>query len=184
MISRERDGVEDARLPEVERAVAGLLTALGRDISGEPLSGTPRRVATSLIDLLTPQEIQLTTFPNPVGYTDPVIVHDIPFHSLCEHHLMPFRGVAHVGYVPADRIVGLSTLPRVVEHFSRDLQLQERLTADIADWMQRELQPLGVGVVVEAEQLCMSLRGVGTPETRTTTSAFRGALSLTDFLRP
>lgn len=168
----------------VTDAVAALLTALGRDVSVEPLDATPARVAISLIQLLTRPDVALSTFPNPDGYTGPVIVHDIPFHSLCEHHLMPFRGVAHVGYLPAGRIVGLSTLPRVVEHFSRDLQLQERLTTDIADWLQRELQPAGVGVVIEAEQLCMSLRGVGTPDTHTSTSTFRGALSLTDFLRP
>jgi len=106
-----------------------------------------------------------------------VLVRDIPFQALCEHHLFPFRGVAHVGYLPADRIVGLSTLARVVEHFAHGLQMQERLTAQVADWLQQELQPRGLGVVIEAEHLCMSLRGVGTPATRTTTRAFRGELT-------
>lgn len=176
----EPAGTQDA----VEAAIAALLTALGRDVTSGPLADTPHRVATSLRDLLTPQAIHLTTFANPGGYTGPVIVHDIPFQSLCEHHLMPFRGVAHVGYIPVDCIVGLSTLPKVVEHFSRDLQLQERLTTDIADWLQRELRPAGVGVMIEAEQMCMSLRGVGTPDTYTTTSDFRGAMTHTHFLSP
>lgn len=171
-------------LEALEGAIAALLTALGRDVTSGPLADTPHRVATSLRDLLTPQAIHLTTFANPGGYSEPVIVHDIPFQSLCEHHLMPFRGVAHVGYIPVGRIVGLSTLPKVVEHFSRDLQLQERLTTNIADWLQRELRPAGVGVMIEAEQMCMSLRGVGTPATYTTTSDFRGAMTRTHFLSP
>lgn len=168
----------------VAAAIAALLTALDRDVTSGPLVDTPQRVAASLRDLLTPQAIHVTTFAIPGGYAGPVIVHDIPFQSLCEHHLMPFRGVAHVGYIPVDRIVGLSTLPKVVEHFSRDLQLQERLTTDIADWLQRELRPSGVGVIIEAEQLCMSLRGVGTPDTYTTTSDFRGAMAHAHFLSP
>ena len=168
----------------VQDAIAALLTALGRAVTSGPLAETPQRVAVSLRDLLTPKPIHLTTFANPGGYAGPVVVHDIPFQSLCEHHLMPFRGVAHVGYIPVGRIVGLSTLPKVVEHFSRNLQLQERLTTDIADWLQRELRPAGVGVMIEAEQLCMSLRGAGTPDTYTTTSDFRGAMTRTHFLSP
>jgi GTP cyclohydrolase I len=159
-----------------EAAVASLLLALGRSIDGE-LAGTPLRVATTLADLLSREEVVATTFPNDDGYSELVLVRDIPFHSLCEHHLLPFRGVAHVGYLPGDRIVGISTLPRIVEYFARDLQMQERMTTDIANWLQAELDPRGVGVVIEAEQLCMSLRGVGTSTTRTTTSAFLGELA-------
>jgi GTP cyclohydrolase I len=103
-----------------------------------------------------------------------VVVADIAFSSLCEHHLLPFLGVAHVGYLPGERIVGLSKLPRVVEHYARRLQVQERLTVQVADWLERELRPRGVGVVLEATHLCMSVRGVRQPGARTRTSALRG----------
>ena len=98
----------------------------------------------------------------------------IPFHSLCEHHLLPFVGVAHVGYLPGERIIGLSKLARVVELFARDLQVQERLTSQVAGWLDEHLVPKGVGVVLEAEHLCMSLRGVQAPGARTVTSALHG----------
>ena len=102
------------------------------------------------------------------------MVRDIPFQSLCMHHVLPFHGVAHVGYLPSERILGLSKLARVVELYARSLQLQERLTTEIADCLQHELKPKGVGVVLEAEHLCMSLRGVQKPGTRTVTSALHG----------
>ncbi|HEY9477306.1 MAG TPA: GTP cyclohydrolase I FolE [Microbacteriaceae bacterium] len=159
-----------------EAAVADLLTALGRDVTSEHLADTPRRVVASFLELLTPQEFTMTTFPNDENYSDLVLVGDIPFHSLCEHHLLPFRGVAHVGYVPGERLVGLSKLARVVELFARDLQVQERLTKQIADYLQEKLNPVGVGVVLEAEHLCMSMRGVQAAGARTTTSAFLGVL--------
>jgi GTP cyclohydrolase I len=117
-----------------------------------------------------------TTFPNDEGYDELVLVRDIPFHSLCEHHLLPFSGVAHVGYLPADRIVGLSKLARVVDHFARGLQVQERLTKQIGDWLDDELAPKGVGVVLEAEHLCMSLRGVQADGSRTVTSSLHGLI--------
>jgi GTP cyclohydrolase I len=101
-------------------------------------------------------------------------VRDIPFHSLCEHHVLPFHGVAHVGYLPGERIIGLSKLARVVELFARRLQVQERLTVQVADWLKAELSPKGVGVVLEAEHLCMTLRGVQKPGARTVTSALHG----------
>ena len=119
----------------------------------------------------------MTTFPNEQGYDDLVLVREIPFTSLCAHHLLPFRGVAHVGYLPAKRLLGLSKLARVVEHFARDLQLQERLTVQIADYLASELAPNGVGVVLEAEHLCMSIRGPRTPTARTRTARFTGALA-------
>lgn len=159
-----------------EAAVADLLRALGRDITTEHLADTPRRVAASLIELLTPREFHFTTFPNDEGYEGLVLVRNIPFHSLCEHHVLPFRGVAHVGYLPGDRLVGLSKLARIVEHFARDLQVQERLTMNIATYLSERLAPRGVGVVLEAEHLCMSLRGVQAAGAVTTTSEFTGEL--------
>jgi GTP cyclohydrolase IA len=159
-----------------ERAVADLLAALGHDPACEQLAETPRRVAASYAELLTPAPFTLTTFPNDEGYDELVLAKAIPFSSLCQHHLLPFTGVAHVGYLPADRILGLSKLARVVERFARRLQLQERLTTQVADWLQTQLEPKGVGVVLEAEHLCMTLRGVRTAGARTVTSALHGRL--------
>ncbi len=158
----------------VERAARGLLVALGADLDAEGLRETPRRMADAYAELLTPEPFNLTTFPNDEGYDELVVVRDIPFQSLCMHHVLPFYGVAHVGYLPADRILGLSKLARVVEVFARDLQLQERLTTQIAGWLQEQLRPKGVGVVLEAEHSCMALRGVQTPGSKTVTSALHG----------
>ena len=140
------------------------------------LADTPRRVAAAFAELLAHEPFELTTFPNDAGYDELVVVHDIPFHSLCMHHLLPFHGVAHVAYLPGARIAGLSKLGRVVERFARDLQLQERLTMQIATCLQDRLEPKGVGVVIEAEHLCMSLRGVQKAGATTTTSALLGLL--------
>jgi GTP cyclohydrolase I len=159
-----------------ERAVTDLLNALGRDHTSDHLRDTPRRVVGALAELLTPEPFDLTTFPNDEHYDELVVARDIPFQSLCEHHLLPFHGVAHVGYVPADRILGLSKLARVVQLFARDLQVQERLTKQVADWLQQNLAPKGVGVVLEAEHLCMSVRGVRASGSRTVTSAVLGLL--------
>ncbi len=125
-------------------------------------------------EMLTPEPFEITTFPNSEGYDELVVARSIPFSSLCEHHLLPFSGLAHVGYLPAERLVGLSKLARVVSHFSRRLQVQERLTTQVADWLSGELRPKGVGVVLEAEHACMSLRGVRAGGSRTMTSALRG----------
>ncbi len=163
-------------LARAERAVADLLAALGQDPSDEQLLDTPRRVAASYTELLTPTPFTLTTFPNDEGYDELVLAKAIPFSSLCQHHLLPFTGVAHVGYLPAGRILGLSKLARVVELFARRLQLQERLTTQVADWLQVQLEPKGVGVVLEAEHLCMSQRGVRAAGARTVTSALHGLL--------
>jgi GTP cyclohydrolase I len=158
------------------RAVRDLLVALGRDVREPGLRETPRRVADAFAELLTHEPVALTTFPNDAGYDELVVVREIPFHSLCMHHLLPFHGVAHVAYLPGERIIGLSKLARVVELFARELQLQERLTMQVADCLQEHLRPKGVGVVLEAEHLCMSLRGVQKAGTRTTTSALLGLL--------
>ena len=158
----------------VQRAARELLRAVGADVDSDALEETPRRVADAFAELLTPQPFRATTFPNDDGYDELIVARAIPFHSLCMHHMLPFHGVAHVGYLPGERIIGLSKLGRVVEYFARDLQIQERLTTQVADWLERELEPKGVGVVLEAEHLCMSLRGVQKLGAKTVTSALHG----------
>jgi len=160
----------------VQRAARDLLRALGADVESEGFQETPRRVADAYAELLTPQPFRATTFPNDDGYDQLIVAQAIPFHSLCMHHLLPFHGVAHVGYIPDERIIGLSKLGRVVELFARDLQIQERLTTQIAGWLQSELEPKGVGVVLEAEHMCMSMRGVQKFGSKTVTSALHGLL--------
>ncbi len=163
-------------LDRAAAAVRELLLALGEDPTTEALARTPQRVARSYAEMLTPEPFSLTTFDNDEGYDELVLVRDIPFSSLCEHHLLPFVGTAHVAYLPARRILGLSKLARVVELYSRRLQVQERMTQQVADWLTDELAPRGVGVVVEAEHMCMRLRGARATGTRTVTSALRGRL--------
>ena len=136
-------GGADIDLGRAERAVADLLVALGQDLDDEHTRDTPRRVAAAYAEMLTPRSFNLTTFPNDEGYDELVLARDIPFHSLCQHHMLPFKGVAHVGYLPGDRILGLSKLARVVELFARGLQVQERLTKQVADWLQDQLAPQG-----------------------------------------
>jgi len=172
-VVRSRGAVD---VPAAEQAVAALLRALGRDPAAAHLADTPRRVADAYAEMLTPREFELTTFPNDEGYDELVLAKDIPVQSLCEHHLLPFTGVAHVGYLPGERILGLSKLARVVELFARDFQVQERLTKQVADWLQDHLAPKGVGVVIEAEHQCMSLRGVRATGSRTVTSSLHGTL--------
>ncbi len=167
---------DPARNLAAEQAVRDLLVALGEDPERPGIRETPRRVAAAMTELLTPVEFTPTTFPNDEGYDELIVARDIEFSSLCEHHLLPFSGVAHVGYIPGERIVGLSKLARVVERYSRDLQVQERLTGQIASWLDEHLEPVGVGVVLEAEHSCMALRGVRKPGSRTITSALRGAI--------
>lgn len=164
------------RRSRVEAAVAELLEALALDLDAPGLSETPRRVAAMYEELLTPRPFRATTFPNDGGYDELVLVRDIALSSLCEHHLLPFTGVAHVAYLPGERIIGLSKLPRVVEFWSRRPQVQERLTGQIADWLEAELAPRGVGVVIEATHMCMAMRGVRQPGTSATTMALRGRL--------
>ena len=155
-------------------AALELLRALGVDVDDDGLRGTPRRVASMYAELLTPRPFAPTTFANDGGYDELVVATSIPFQSLCEHHLLPFVGVAHVGYLPGDQIIGLSKLARVVDLYARSLQLQERLTTQVAGWLNDHLRPRGVGVVLEAEHLCMSLRGVQKPGARTITSCLHG----------
>ena len=169
--------VLDASHVDRARAVAAaseLLDALGADLERGSLRDTPERMVDAYIEQLTPQPFRATTFPNDGDYDELVVAREIQFHSLCEHHLLPFFGVAHVAYLPGERIVGLSKLARVVEYYARSLQVQERLTTQIADWLEQELHPRGVGVVLEAEHMCMTLRGVQKPGTKTVTSALHG----------
>ena len=161
-------------LDAAERAAADLLHALGIDTNTESLKGTPRRMARAYVELFTPNPFDMTTFANDEGYDELVLARDIPLRSVCEHHLLPFVGVAHVGYIPGHRIVGLSKLARVVDHVARRPQVQERLTKQVADWLDEQLQPRGVGVVIEAEHSCMNLRGIQAVGSSTITSALTG----------
>lgn len=163
-------------LVAAERAAAGFLTALGVPVDAEATSGTPARMARAYAEMLTPRYFEPTTFDNDEGFHELVLARAIPLHSVCEHHMLPFLGVAHVGYLPGDRILGLSKLARVVELFARRPQIQERLTTQVADWLHTHLAPRGVGVVIEAEHMCMRVRGVRAEGTSTVTSILRGAL--------
>ncbi|MBJ6639704.1 GTP cyclohydrolase I FolE [Streptomyces sp. DHE7-1] len=164
-----------------ENAVRELLIAVGEDPDREGLKDTPARVARAYRELLAglwqePEDVLTTTFD--LGHDEMVLVKDIEIVSLCEHHLLPFHGVAHVGYIPAEtgKITGLSKLARLVEVFARRPQVQERLTTQIADSLVRILEARGAIVVVEAEHMCMSVRGIRKPGAKTTTSAVRGQL--------
>ncbi|UWF78582.1 GTP cyclohydrolase I [Microbacterium sp. EF45047] len=166
-------------LPAAERAGRAFLRALGieTDAADAPdLARTPHRFAAAYAELLSPEPFDFTTFPNREGYDEMVLVRDIPVRSLCEHHLLPFTGIAHVAYLPADRVVGLSKIPRLVDHCACRPQTQERLTVEIAEALAGHLQPRGVGVIVEAVHSCMTLRGARAAGTATSTSAVRGAL--------
>jgi GTP cyclohydrolase I len=163
-------------LAAAEQAAAAFLAGLGVDLDADGLAETPGRMARAYAELLTPREFRLTTFPNDEGYDELVLARAIPIRSVCEHHLLPFVGVAHVGYLPGQRILGLSKLARVVELFAHGTQVQERLTKQVADWLTTHLRPKGVGVVVEAEHLCMTLRGVQAVGATTVTSTLLGTL--------
>jgi GTP cyclohydrolase I len=159
-----------------EQATTDLLIALGMNLTDDNLVETPRRMAQALIEMTSGPEFDLTTFPNDEGYDELVLVQDLPLQSLCEHHMLPFVGVAHIGYLPGERILGLSKFARLVALHARRPQTQERLTKRIADHLQDQLQARGVGVVIEAEHTCMSLRGARAVGARTTTSALFGQL--------
>jgi GTP cyclohydrolase I len=164
-------------LAAAERAAGDFLAALGIDTGSEGLRETPARMARAYAELFDAKPFRLTTFANEEGYHELVLARDIPFRTICEHHLLPFHGVAHVGYLPGDRIAGLSKLARLVEHFAARPQVQERLTQQVADCLATELNPRGAGVVLAAEHACMTLRGVRAIGTTTITSALRGTLS-------
>jgi GTP cyclohydrolase I len=168
-------------LGRVERAVRELLLAIGEDPDRDGLVQTPARVARSYAEIFAgmgkdPADVLTTTFE--IGHDELILVRDIEVYSTCEHHLVPFHGVAHVGYIPGHdgRVTGLSKLARLVDVFARRPQVQERMTSQIADALCEHLKPLGVLVVIECEHLCMSMRGVRRPGARTITSAVRGQL--------
>ena len=170
-------------LAAAELAAGQFLQALGVSLDSESLRGTPGRMARAYAELFTPHPFNMTTFPNDEGYDELVLARAIPVRSVCEHHLLPFTGVAHVGYLPGDRILGLSKLARIVEHFSRRPQVQERLTKQTADWLYSHLRPRGVGVVIEASHLCAVMRGVRKPGTIMTTSHVLGLFRSADRTR-
>jgi GTP cyclohydrolase I len=172
-IAEPRPEIDPVR---VEAAAAEFLAALGLPLASESMLETPGRMARAYTELLTVPEFDLTTFPNEEEYDELVLVEDIPVHSLCEHHMLPFVGVAHIGYLPGERIVGLSKFARIVEFHARRAQTQERLTQQIAQHLERALEPRGVGVVIEAAHSCMSIRGARVPGARTVTSALLGRL--------
>ncbi|MHB8865581.1 MAG: GTP cyclohydrolase I FolE [Pirellulaceae bacterium] len=175
--ARRPDGPVDGEA--IEEAVRTILNAVGEDPDRPGLRDTPRRVARMYAEMFSglhvdPARHLHVTFPE--NYDEMVIVRDIPFTSMCEHHLLPFSGVAHVAYIPDGRVTGLSKLARVVEEVSRRPQVQERMTHTIADLLEKELGSNGVAVVIQAEHSCMSIRGVRKPGTSTVTSALRGTL--------
>jgi GTP cyclohydrolase I len=163
-------------LETAEAAAATMLEALGIELDSESLRRTPRRMVRAYAELFSSDAFDLTTFPNDEAYDELVLARRIPMRSVCEHHLLPFVGVAHVGYLPGERILGLSKLARVVDHFASRPQVQERLTKQIASWLQDNLAPRGVGVVIEAEHTCMTIRGVQAAGSTTVTSTMLGTL--------
>jgi GTP cyclohydrolase I len=166
----------DMGLQVAARAAREFLEALGVSCDGPGMRDSPMRMAQAYQEMFTPRTFELTTFPNDEGYDELVVVKSIPVQSVCEHHLLPFTGTAHVGYLPGDRILGLSKFARVVEMFARRPQVQERLTQQVTAWLDEQLRPGGVGVVIEAEHTCMTLRGVRAAGTLTRTSALSGSL--------
>jgi GTP cyclohydrolase I len=169
----------DIDLPQIEDAVRQTLNAIGEDPEREGLLRTPERVASAYTELLAGYRTDPVALLNEalfeVAYDEMVLVRDIEFYSLCEHHMLPFIGRAHVAYIPKGQVVGLSKIPRIVDMFARRLQLQERMTRQIADFVDELLDPHGVAVVVEALHLCAMMRGVKKHEARMTTSAMLGA---------
>ena len=170
------DSSDTPDLARASLAAQDFLQALGVSLESEHLRATPGRMARAWAEMLTPRPFELTTFPNEEGYDELVMVRDVPVRSICEHHLLPFTGRASVGYLPGERIVGLSKLARIVEHFACRPQTQERLTKQVADWLQENLSPRAVGVVIIAEHSCMTQRGAHATGSSTVTSALLGQL--------
>jgi GTP cyclohydrolase I len=172
------DPVQDAKLEQLMFHVRGILTTLGLDLEDHNLRDTDRRVALMYLEMFHGLEEgarpKVTTFPNEEGYSHMVMEKEIPFYSMCAHHLVPFYGHAHIAYIPNERIIGLSKLPRVLEFYAKRPQLQERLTEQVANFLIEVLQPQGVMIVIEARHLCVEMRGVKKPGAVTVTSALRG----------
>ncbi|HKY54120.1 MAG TPA: GTP cyclohydrolase I FolE [Anaerolineales bacterium] len=173
------DFAENLDIESAKKLIFDLLKAVGEDPTREGLKNTPDRVAKMYAELLKgymeePAEIINNALFN-VDYDEMVLVRDIEFYSLCEHHMLPFLGRAHIAYIPAGKVIGLSKIPRIVDMYARRLQLQERMTRQIADFIQETLEPQGVAVVVEAMHLCSMMRGVKKHDARMTTSAMHGS---------
>lgn len=168
----------DPRLDKIAEHVRGILTTLGLDLTEPNLADTDRRVARLYLEMFhgleEGSEPPVTTFPNDEGYQHMVMEKNIPFYSLCAHHLVPFYGRAHIAYIPRDRIMGLSKFARVLEFYAKRPQLQERLTEQVVDFLRKKLDPHGAMVVIEARHLCVEMRGVQKPGAETVTSALRG----------
>jgi GTP cyclohydrolase I len=169
---------DEEKLAEIAARMREIIALLGLDLSDPNLTETPDRVAKMYLEMFRGlsegAEPKITVFPNDEKYSAMVMEKDIPFYSLCSHHFVPFYGHAHLAYIPNDKIVGLSKMPRIVEFYARRPQLQERLTEQIAGFMEDQLLPQGVMVVVEARHLCVEMRGVKKPGAKTVTSAIRG----------
>jgi len=167
-----------ARERKLAKLVAEMIDVLGLDRSDPNLAETDRRVARMFLEMFSGcyegAEPRITTFPNDEGYDAMVIEKDMPFYSMCAHHFVPFYGHAHVAYIPTDRIVGLSKIPRILDFYARRPQLQERMTEQIASYLVSKLRPQGVMVVIEARHLCVEMRGVKKPGALTVTSSIRG----------
>jgi GTP cyclohydrolase I len=180
------DGVGVAK-PEIEEAVRRLLEAVGEDINREGLERTPNRVARMYDELLAGYRVDPHAVINDalyeVGYDQMVIVRNIEFYSLCEHHMLPFLGRAHIAYCPSGKVIGLSKIPRIVDLFARRLQVQERMTRQIADFLEAALHPLGVAVVLEGWHLCATMRGVKKAHAVMVTSALSGSFKENDSTR-
>jgi GTP cyclohydrolase IA len=173
LIARDKATVD---MDAAQRAAADFLTALGIELGEEGLRETPARMARAYAELFDAQPLRLTTFPNDEDYDELVLARAIPFRTVCEHHLLPFSGVAHVGYLPGERILGLSKLARIVAHYAARPQTQERLTKQVAECLATRLRPRGSGVVLVAEHSCMTLRGARALGSKTVTSALLGTL--------
>ena len=186
----EGDGgspANDPREADIEAAVRGILVEIGEDPDRQGLAATPGRVRRMYRELTAGYHVDPERLVNDaifeVDYSEMVVVRDIPFYSLCEHHLLPFFGQAAVAYIPEGRVIGLSKIPRIVEMYARRLQVQERMTKQIADFLMERLRPRGVGVVIEASHLCAVMRGVRKPGTIMTTSHVLGLFRTADRTR-
>lgn len=169
---------ERGKVQRMAAHVRGLLTELGLDLEDPNIKDTDLRVAKMYLEmfhgLTEGAEPQVTVFPNDEGYTGMVMEKDIPFYSMCSHHLVPFYGHAHIAYIPSTRIIGLSKLPRILEFYAKRPQLQERLTEQVVTYLEEALKPIGAMVVIEARHLCVEMRGVKKPGCMTVTSSIRG----------
>lgn len=176
--NRMPEGGDELLIPSIAAHLTEVLRLLNLDMRDPNLAGTPERVARLYVEMFhglrEGAEPDVTTFPNEEGYSSMVMERDIPFYSMCAHHFVPFYGHAHIAYIPGPRIVGLSKLPRILEFYAKRPQLQERLTEQVADYLWKNLSPLGAMVVVEARHLCVEMRGVKKPGALTVTSALRG----------